>query len=106
MSDELQIEAPVDSRVWRFIASVTTADLENVLNDMAKHGYQVYRMDRVEIKVSDAIPLGATGWTHNVTAYDLILFNPVLMGTNHAIGMQQALMKAGLNVGPTSKTGG
>jgi hypothetical protein len=80
-----------EPKVWRFLEGISKSELEDKLNELSLQGYQVYRLDRIH--------------ELNVVSYDAVLFNPVLLSTRHAADMHKALKEAGVDVGPTSKTG-
>lgn len=96
-----------EPKVWRFLEGIPKHELEDKLNEFSLQGYQVYRLDRIDLTITDVqVPMGATtGITVTTHTYDAVLFNPVLLSTRHAADMHKALKEAGVDVGPTSKTG-
>lgn len=77
-------------KIWRVVDNVSTRNLENDLNWLADAGYQIFRCERN--------PITGTEW-------DIIAFNPTLLGAKHMEGMasmmnkatEQALAVAGMN---------
>lgn len=81
-------------KIWLVLQGVLSTKLEDSLNEHAALGYQAYRIDRFE-------RLGE--WDHGVQSkdvyYDLVLFNPVLLGELNAAGMAEMLAKVSAGAG-------
>jgi len=71
-----------EKKIWRVILDVPREQLEDTLNKLADEGYQIHSKDRVCTEV------GALGGnTTTVYTYDLVAFNPQLLGAKHAQSM-------------------
>lgn len=84
MSKPSGIQEEPEQKVWRVLRKVWEDSLEDRLNDYAKLGYQAYRIDRVS-------------WSDGRVSYDVVFFNPVLLGEINAKGMAGMLAKVAAN---------
>ena len=74
-------------KIWRVMRNIPAPRLEGVLNEVALEGYQVFRIDRFtrpHPQIED----------HELPWYDVVVFNPILIGELHHAGMAAMLTKA------------
>lgn len=82
--DQDKTEGP--KKAWVVKQKVHAAELEDLLNEAARSGYQAYRIDRFTTEEPHL--------ANAVVKYDVILFNPVIIGEYNAVGMASMLQKA------------
>lgn len=85
-----------EKKIWLVLQGVPSDKLEDKLNEHALLGYQAYRIDRVESRPDSF-------FLHTEVSYDVVLFNPILLGELNAAGMATMLAKAA--AGASSVTG-
>jgi hypothetical protein len=93
-------------KVWKFVPNVAKEGLEIVLNALDEEGYQIYRLDRVVEELDASGALGAGPRTVKVATYDIVAFNPTLLGMRQARNvalMQNELAKSFQQPGPAEK---
>jgi len=82
MTEEIKEEP----KIWVVLQDVKADDLEKKLNEQAAKGYQAFRIDRYHI--------GNLINGERLVVYDVVMFNPVLLGEKHHADMAAMLTKA------------
>lgn len=84
-------------KIWRVLRNVPAPKLEDQLNEMALEGYQAFRIDRFmrpHPRIAD----------HDLPWYDVVLFNPVLVGELNAAGMAGMLARVSADAAKVAGT--
>lgn len=76
-------EETTTTKVWKVLLGVEADRLEDILNTHVDEGLQAYRIDRVEKWVK---------FDQKTVVYDVILFNPMLLGERASKKFSDAIL--------------
>jgi hypothetical protein len=79
-------------KIWLVISNVPHAELEKKLNEVADKGYQVFRLERFNDPATAYFDVGHP--TPPKGLYDIVAFNPTLLGAKSMEGMAELARRA------------
>ena len=72
-------------KVWKVVLGVDAHELEDVLNAHVEEGMQAYRIDRIGT-------LTEHEWVGRKVTYDIVMFNPMLLGERASKSFSDAIL--------------
>ena len=79
-------------KIWLVISNVPHAALEEKLNEVADKGYQVFRLERFNDPAQPVHTMVGAPIIKGL--YDIVAFNPTLLGAKSMEGMAELARKA------------